>query len=930
MKTKHVLIAMALPALFAACSADEFVNNEQPELGNRAKLDNVSFVADQAASTRFTYLDENLRWDFEANDAFSGFMVDNNAGTVTDDLRTNYLFKKDQASGAFKTTSLLVEGKYWFYAPALDTKTDKKPVMFSLPTVQDAQAYKEATKVFFSPVYTITAEDETKNIPLTFKQWFATGVIKVKNNTGSALDLSRIIITSKDAEGFVIGGEISPVELAAGNYTVTYKDGAWTANDKADMSKDFVVNGTEAKTPAIILNLTKKEGETVTYSTLAAGAEGTYYVALPQAGGLASVTIVDKNNKMVEVSGANLSESKINHASSYAVFGRNADKTEKVYSISRLNGTLSDTYLLSADDLAEFAAKANTLEKAATVYAYGDAAKITSEVVEGLNKTKKAITFETPMTISGKEIELTNDQAITFSEGLTVEEGTVLTVSTDNKTVIPATKKLINKGELILNHASLNFAGSIDNAGTLTVALAATVTKASTNTGIVNLSAALTATAGLTSTAGEVRVSGTTGVISTGNLNLQGGKLVYLKNATPATLAPVLTGAVKGTTIEVEAGATWNPSTAFTVAENVTLDNKGTIGGAGLTIAANAVANNSGVITPITTSALINNGTINNAGTIGNGVYNGTSATSALVNAGTVVMENSDASVTIMSGAGMVDNTAGGYVYNGVADAAKDHIIYVAPEGDLTNQIVLKNTYGKETCVNSIMVSGKWTINQELDVFVKGDDADDHGNRQFQNIVFADKASLNMLRVAALKANGKIIVNGNVKFVGEEMNKDAVEVADAAYNGTTAKLTLAGVTLKFTDMKAGNIDKIAFDTKNAAKLILSSTSAKEITMNDASYTAFAASKGNINLNTNITLKITNTTTPVVQAGASAAYTDLTNARITVDGNADTSTDQHSNMVQVYLQKGTDAAANKKYGWNADGQTTGEYNWGDVA
>lgn len=483
---------------------------------------------------------------------------------------------------------------------------------------------------------------------------------------------------------------------------------------------------------------------------------------------------------------------------------------------------------------------------------------------------------------------------------------------------------------MILNHASLNFAGSIDNAGTLTVALAATVAEASTNTGTVNLSAALTATAGLTSTAGEVRVSGTTGVI-TGNLNLQGGKLVYLKNAAAATLAPVVTGAVKGTTIEVEAGATWNPSAAFTVAENVTLDNKGTIGGAGLTIAANAVANNSGVIAPITTNALINNDTINNAGTIGNGANGTTSATSALVNAGTVVMKNSDASVTIMESEGMVDNTEGGYMNNGEADAVKNHIIYVATEGDLTDQIVLGKMYGEETGINSIMVSGKWTITLKLDKFVKGDDNDDATKRQFQNIIFADKASLDIKRVGGLNVNGKIIVNGDVKFVGRTMIDNAVEVADAAYNGTTAKLTLAGVTLKLTNMAAsGSIDNIAFDTKNDAKLILkSTTSAKEITMSDASYTAFAASKGNINLDHFITLKITNTTTPVVQAGASAAYSDLTTARITVDGNDDTGSDSHSNMVEVYLQKGTDAATNKKYGWNADGQTTGEYNWGDV-
>lgn len=74
MKTKHLFIAMALPALFAACSQDEFVNenkfNDVPKLAADFKLTAEKFIDD--AQTRGVWVSGpegyEYKWDIKNND----------------------------------------------------------------------------------------------------------------------------------------------------------------------------------------------------------------------------------------------------------------------------------------------------------------------------------------------------------------------------------------------------------------------------------------------------------------------------------------------------------------------------------------------------------------------------------------------------------------------------------------------------------------------------------------------------------------------------------------------------------------------------------------------------------------------------------------------------------------------------------------------
>lgn len=65
MKTKHLLMACALPALFAACSQEEVLVNVEPEVQYKGKpLENVtlSFNKETNAATRMVNDGWNLKW----------------------------------------------------------------------------------------------------------------------------------------------------------------------------------------------------------------------------------------------------------------------------------------------------------------------------------------------------------------------------------------------------------------------------------------------------------------------------------------------------------------------------------------------------------------------------------------------------------------------------------------------------------------------------------------------------------------------------------------------------------------------------------------------------------------------------------------------------------------------------------------------------
>lgn len=132
MRTKHLLTAIMLPALFAACTNDDFQTIEQGAQGTegRKMVDNVTLNVTTSADTRLAYV--NGKYEFEEGDEIGACLMDvvdmskyqNQATyplwhqwfTLTDYIHTNYKFTRD-GKGNWTTGAKMTEGNYFFVMP---------------------------------------------------------------------------------------------------------------------------------------------------------------------------------------------------------------------------------------------------------------------------------------------------------------------------------------------------------------------------------------------------------------------------------------------------------------------------------------------------------------------------------------------------------------------------------------------------------------------------------------------------------------------------------------------------------------------------------------------------------------------------------------------------------------------------------------------
>lgn len=170
MKSRYYLALMVLPALFAACTNDDFEtvqNNSLVDsvLKNRAKGElilNASKAGEEDAQTRIvgTANGTAIDWLWEnADDKIGGVVVDykddRNQGTInliaTDKDNytiTNYPFAPNinapSASAEFSTPTTVVEGAYMFYNLYDGNNTGRGPIKAEIDRIQKVNAGEEA------------------------------------------------------------------------------------------------------------------------------------------------------------------------------------------------------------------------------------------------------------------------------------------------------------------------------------------------------------------------------------------------------------------------------------------------------------------------------------------------------------------------------------------------------------------------------------------------------------------------------------------------------------------------------------------------------------------------------------------------------------------------------------------------------------------
>lgn len=134
MRTKHLLTALALPALFAACTNDDFVeqavNNGNASLDDRQMVDvpalNLNMGDD--LDTRLG-IGSNGKFYFDNDDLLGACLMDEISESYTtstkwsdrfmlvDYIQTNYKFAYNSQTGNFENNALMCEGNYFFYYP---------------------------------------------------------------------------------------------------------------------------------------------------------------------------------------------------------------------------------------------------------------------------------------------------------------------------------------------------------------------------------------------------------------------------------------------------------------------------------------------------------------------------------------------------------------------------------------------------------------------------------------------------------------------------------------------------------------------------------------------------------------------------------------------------------------------------------------------
>ena len=156
MRTKHLLMALALPGVFAACSQeDEFVSQVQGPNDDRPVVGVISLNIPEAPSTRWDW-SSAAGFTFDDNDYIGAALMDtyNSAQAdgdwddkydIVDYINTNY--KYGYAQGWTNNDAVMSEGNYFFYMPYNEELKSRAGLELSVPVEQ--YAYDETAE---SPV----------------------------------------------------------------------------------------------------------------------------------------------------------------------------------------------------------------------------------------------------------------------------------------------------------------------------------------------------------------------------------------------------------------------------------------------------------------------------------------------------------------------------------------------------------------------------------------------------------------------------------------------------------------------------------------------------------------------------------------------------------------------------------------------------------
>lgn len=475
MRTKHILTALALPALFAACTADDFVNEgANAGLQERAKLSKDFKLITSDASTRYTISEQNgsLKFNFTEGDKVGAAIVDEYVPSVDPaywdiiySLAGNTPFEY-KGNDVWQASSELGVGHYIYVYPYNAKDNNRAALSFSLPTVQNlftsetgAVDLDACIKANNKAVYAALLTEGETQLEAQFKNLYAYPKFVINFDNGEPITEVTQVVLKNNAE-WQIGSGLNHKKVAQ-----LFVD-AENAEDVAaywasKQTADFLIASTDADY-ASAKNYGEAVSEEYIIAKLPKGAKvsqnsitNNKYIEvrfmIPGAKGAAGVPAYNGNLTMYIYTNNGIYEVN-NVASNIAFKSTTPDATKEMalarntsYTLQLNNAEKSDASLNIVTNVKDWndlvakygASAAYTASSPFRVAIVGDEFKLDASA----KMPSKAI-FEitTPVDVEGA-VTLSN----LIANEVTVKEGAVLTTSY----TFTATS-IVNKGEVVV------------------------------------------------------------------------------------------------------------------------------------------------------------------------------------------------------------------------------------------------------------------------------------------------------------------------------------------------------------------------------------------------------------------------------------------------------------------------------------------------
>lgn len=704
MKTKHLLTAIALPALLAACTADELAtvdNSAKTDLANRPVVENVKLTFGEA-NTRAVQGDKFNTISFVKGDKVGALQVDKYNGANDDPIQryyiqqnainTNYVFET-QDGVSFGAEAYMTEGNYVFYYPFNGVRT-RNQILTDLPTEQELTKGADGNYTSFPSVLAyseengaplaigydfISASDADKTVKSTLKQIYAVPLITIVNgytetnkageDVPTAIKIKQIVLSKTD--GFTVK---APLKFSVANTKTAYVEAAKGALDEyATTNKSIVAALFNEAIPSELASTTGK-GFWLSSSMGIAKATSDI-IGTATEDGTASEIVLTLPQPVEVAAGGSFSFYAVIPAENY---GTTNKLNVKVINDKGLTNsttiTLNDAVLYPGKryPVGEYDANGETTAakgEALTgiVMDFDNTGVLVSTPTELINAVKNATANELlSIRLSGTAtinssvasyLKSTSTKAtgITFVNAATFE-GTGYSFEPAKNVTFSEGVTVKSGADITLNSSKITIATgkslTIASDATLTYKLTADLTDVTVkNNGTLKLANSITAKA--INNAGVVSVTGTATVITAADGNFNNG------NA--AKVAAVLNIAA-GKTLTIATGKLINMEAA-------TINNEGALAAAGLldskakaTINNGTSTNFAAKITDDGTPANANEGTINNYGDV-----------AVSTNSGVINMLNVNAKATVSTqSSGTINNN----VLASVTNTGKNRVAY--------------------------------------------------------------------------------------------------------------------------------------------------------------------------------------------------------------------------------------------------------------